>query len=224
MSVPVATADGLVPVFGHAREPRRTAGPAADVTSPDTRDVPGHDPVVALLPAVLDGDEEAFAQVWRHLHPPLLRYLRVREGDVAEDVAAETWLQVVRDLPRFSGDAREFRSWVFTLARHRAVDAGRARAARPSTPTDEVVDLGQVRSAEAEVMEQATTEAALALVATLPAAQAEMVMLRVVAGLSVAEVAAVVGRRPGTVAVNVHRGLKKLARSHTAPRAWEGRR
>ncbi|MFB9763304.1 RNA polymerase sigma factor, partial [Nocardioides kongjuensis] len=52
------------------------------------------------------------------------------------------------------------------------------------------------------------------LVATLPAHQAEMVMLRVVAGLSVAEVAAIVGKKPGTVAVNIHRALKKLAHTH----------
>jgi RNA polymerase sigma-70 factor (ECF subfamily) len=56
----------------------------------------------------------------------------------------------------------------------------------------------------------------LRLVATLPPEQAEMVMLRVVAGLDVATVAELVGKKPGTVRVAVHRALKSLARD---PRA-----
>lgn len=172
------------------------------------------DPLGEPLARALDGDEDAFGEVWRLLHPLLLRYLRVRERDAADDIAAETWLHVVRDLHRFSGGPAEFRAWVFTLGRHRAIDAGRARAARPSTPTAEVIDIGTAPSAEAAALERVDTEAAVRLVATLPPAQAEMVMLRVVAGLSVAEVAAIVGKKPGTVAVGVHRALKKLARTH----------
>jgi RNA polymerase sigma-70 factor (ECF subfamily) len=177
-------------------------------------DRPATDPLGEPLARALDGDEDAFGEVWRLLHPPLLRYLKVRERDTAEDVAAETWLHVVRDLHRFSGGPAEFRAWVFTLGRHRAIDAGRARAARPSTPTAEVIDIGTAPSAEAAALERVDTEAAVRLVATLPAHQAEMVMLRVVAGLSVAEVAAIVDKKPGTVAVNIHRALKKLAHTH----------
>ncbi len=183
------------------------------VLTPSER-TPVVDPLEEPLQRALDGDEQAFAEVWRLLHPPLLRYLRVRDGDTAEDIAAETWLHVVKDLCRFSGGPGDFRAWVFTLGRNRAIDAGRARAARPSTPTAEVIDIGTAPSAEAAALERADTEAALRLVATLPAAQAEMVMLRVVAGLPVTEVAAIVGKKPGTVAVNVHRALKKLAGTH----------
>lgn len=172
------------------------------------------DPLGEPLARALDGDEDAFGEVWRLVHPALLRYLRVRERDSAEDIAAETWLHVVRDLHRFTGGPAEFRAWIFTLGRHRAIDAGRARAARPSTPTADVIDIGTAPSAEAAALERVDTEAAVRLVATLPPHQAEMVMLRVVAGLSVAEVAAIVDKKPGTVAVNVHRALKKLARTH----------
>lgn len=155
------------------------------------------------------------------MNPPLLRYLRVREPAAADDIASETWLHVVRDLATFSGSGREFRSWLFTLARHRAIDAARARAARPSTPTGEVIEIGTVPSAETAAIEQMDTDAALRLVGTLPEAQAEMVMLRVVAGLPVAEVAQIVGKKPGTVAVSVHRALKRLARAPQAHAAQE---
>jgi RNA polymerase sigma-70 factor (ECF subfamily) len=156
--------------------------------------------------------------LWRTLHPPLLRYLTVRGDEAPEDLAAETWLQVVRDLRRFVGGVPEFRAWLFTVARHRAIDQGRARASRPVVPMAEPHDdrADTAPSAEQHAVEREATAAALQLVATLPAEQAEMVMLRVVAGLDVAAVAELVGKKPGAVRVAVHRALKSLSRD---PRA-----
>ncbi len=152
--------------------------------------------------------------LWRALHPPLLRYLAVRGNDNPEDVAGETWLQVVRDLDGFRGDAQAFRGWLFTVARHRAVDAGRATAARPSVPVADPATAGEhpaAPSAEQHVVEQDATARALDLVRSLPPAQAEMVMLRVVAGLDVQQVADLVGKQPGAVRVAVHRALRSLS-------------
>ena len=168
---------------------------------------------------------QGFTVLWRTLHPPLLRYLTVRGNDAPEDLAAETWLQVVRDLDGFRGDAQAFRGWLFTVARHRAVDQGRARATRPV-----VTGRGAARrraprrstpSAEHDAVEREATAAALRLVATLPPDQAEMVMLRVVAGLDVAVVAELVGKKPGAVRVAVHRALKSLSRDPRARSARE---
>jgi RNA polymerase sigma-70 factor, ECF subfamily len=150
--------------------------------------------------------------VWRALHPPLLRYLVVRGDDAPEDIASETWMHVVRGLPGFDGDAAAFRAWLFTIARHRAIDQGRARSRRPVVPVPEVASRDVVPSAEEQVVEKDATTRALELVATLPPAQAEMVMLRVVAGLEVADVAKLVDKKPGAVRVAVHRALQTLAR------------
>lgn len=172
-----------------------------------------------------DGDELGFAALWRALHPPLLRYLAVRGNEAPEDLAAETWLQVIRDLSSFTGGVPEFRAWLFTVARHRAIDQGRARSARPVVPVAEPGTVGaEVRSASAEeaAVESETTAAALRLVATLPPAQAEMVMLRVVAGLDVAAVAALVGKTPGAVRVAVHRGLKALSQDPKVRSSMKG--
>jgi RNA polymerase sigma-70 factor (ECF subfamily) len=160
-------------------------------------------------------------ELWRTLQPPLLRYLTVRGNDSPEDLAAETWLRVIRDLPGFMGRSGEFRAGLFTVARNRAIDHGRARAARPVVPVAEVVDPALVPSAELAALERVSTEAALRLVATLPPEQAEMVMLRVVAGLDVQVVASIVGKRPGTVRVSVHRALRTLSRDPAARSAWE---
>ena len=175
------------------------------------------DALTEAIHAARGGDEDAFVVVWKTLHPPLLRYLRVRGDDGPEDLASETWMHVMKGLDTFVGDAREFRAWLFTIARHRAVDAGRARTRRPSVPVADVTELhpeqrNTAPSAEDTALDNDATERALRLVATLPAAQAEMVMLRVVAGLDVADVAEMLEKKPGTVRVTVHRALQTLAR------------
>jgi RNA polymerase sigma-70 factor (ECF subfamily) len=161
------------------------------------------------------GDEAGFAELWRALHPRLLRYLRVRSGRNYEDVAAETWLQAIRDLHSFIGNADGFRAWLFTLARHRAIDAARAAAARPQVSIPDFTAVGRqptTPAAESEALEHISTEHAIELVKRLPADQADMVMLRVVAGLDVSVVAEIVEKSPGAVRVSVHRGLRALAR------------
>jgi RNA polymerase sigma-70 factor (ECF subfamily) len=214
----------------HQSEPTgdRTGGRSPARTSPGLVEHETGDALDRALDLALDrarrGDEGGFAQLWRALHPPLLRYLTVRGDEAPEDIAAETWLQVVRDLRGFRGGYPEFRAWLFTIARHRAVDQGRARAARPVVPVAEPHDVqahdaraDAVPSAEQHAAERESTAAALRLVATLPRDQAELVMLRVVAGLDVATVAEIVGKKPGAVRVAVHRALKSLARTTNGP-------
>lgn len=167
-----------------------------------------------LLDAARRGDDRSYAVLWRYFNPPVLRYLRVLGApSEAEDVAAATWLEVVKGLERFEGGDADFRAWIFTIARHRLFDLRRYHSRRPQTVTG---DSGHERpdhgADTAKLAESAAaTEAALALIATLPPDQAEIVMLRVVAGLDVAAVAAIVGKKPGTVRVLTHRALKRLA-------------
>jgi RNA polymerase sigma-70 factor, ECF subfamily len=160
------------------------------------------------------GDEEAFAFLFRDVQPSLLRYLLVITPD-AEDVAGDTWLQVVTGLSGFRGGEEAFRAWLFTIARHRAADAGRSRARRAAVP------LAPGAAGEAErpaapdaadlALESISARAVVALIATLPRDQAEIVMLRVVAGLDVTDVARIVGKSPGAVRVAAHRALRRLA-------------
>ncbi len=85
----------------------------------------------ALLLRVREGDTSAFAELFGQYQPMLLRFLRTQTDEV-EDVASEVWLSVIRDLRRFHGDESKFRSWLFTIARHRAIDAGWRNGAAPS--------------------------------------------------------------------------------------------
>jgi RNA polymerase sigma-70 factor (ECF subfamily) len=159
------------------------------------------------------GDEDAFASLWRDLQPGLLRSLQVVDRPGAEDIAAETWIDVTRSLGRFSGDEGGFRAWVFTIARRRHLDSLRAAGRRPrSSDTEEGMEGLAGDDDPAHRLEQElSTETALELIAALPPDQAEVVALRVVGDLDVDQVAKLVGKRPGTVRVLAHRGLRRLA-------------
>jgi RNA polymerase sigma-70 factor (ECF subfamily) len=167
-----------------------------------------------LLAAAQGGDEEAFAVLWRHLQPALLRYFQVAAPQAAEDLAADTWLSVIRRLQQFRGDEGAFRAWVFTVARHRAIDWRRQATRRPTTsvPAEQLTERPAPDDPVAQVLEGQSTRAALALLTALPADQAEVVALRVLGGLEVTEVARIVGKRPGAVRVLAHRGLRRLAK------------
>lgn len=157
------------------------------------------------------GDEVAFTRVFRAVQPLVLRYLGTLAGDAAEDLAADTWVQVVRGLPRFRGDEDGFRGWVFTIARGKWVDHVRRVGRQPAIHDESfALDLPALRQVEDQVVEMFSTEQALALIRRLPPDQAEVLMLRVVADLDVAATAAVIGKRPGAVRVLSHRGLRRL--------------
>jgi RNA polymerase sigma-70 factor (ECF subfamily) len=166
----------------------------------------------ATLDAARLGDDRALAALWRELQPALLRYLRAGDPGAAEDIASDTWLEVTRRLDRFSGGEREFRAWLFTIARHRLID-GRRRAARHRTaPVAWLPDRPGDDDPASDVLIDISTEASLRLVSLLPPEQAAAVRLRVMAGLDTVEVAQIMGKQPGNVRVLSHRGLRNLAR------------
>jgi len=178
----------------------------------DTLHVVGEEFAV-LLAAAQDGSQDAFAVLWRDANPALLRYLRVVASENAEDIAAETWVQVVRTLPKFTGDEAAWRAWLFTTARRRLLDQARLRKRHPTEPLDDIsaAEVPRAVGAEQVAMDNIATEWAMALLSRLPQQQAEVILLRVVAGLDTEVVAGMLGRSPGAVRVAAHRGLRKLA-------------
>ncbi|MFI1398973.1 RNA polymerase sigma factor [Streptomyces sp. NPDC020681] len=164
--------------------------------------------------AAQDGDESAFRTVYRAVHPRLLGYVRTLVGDPdAEDVASEAWLQIARDLGRFSGDADRFRGWAARIARNRALDHIRMRGRRPAVGADETELTSKPAESDTadEAMEALATGNTMALIAQLPQDQAEAVVLRVVVGLDAKSAAKTLGKRPGAVRTAAHRGLKRLS-------------
>jgi RNA polymerase sigma-70 factor, ECF subfamily len=159
------------------------------------------------------GDDEAFRRLYRALQPVLLRYLQTLVGADAEDVAAEAWLQISRDIRTFRGDWDRFRGWTVTIARHRAMDHLRSQRRRPavSMPVHHLLDLPADHDTAARAEESVATNEALAMIAALPRDQAEAVYLRVLVGLDAQACGKILGKRAGAVRTAAYRGLRQLA-------------
>ncbi|WP_180931811.1 RNA polymerase sigma factor [Streptomyces sp. AJS327] len=176
--------------------------------------------LTAAVRSAQEGDEAAFRAVYRAVHPRLLGYVRTLVADAdAEDVTSEAWLQIARDLSRFSGDADRFRGWAARIARNRALDHIRMRGRRPAVGGDEseLTSLPGGADTADEALEALGTGRTMALISRLPRDQAEAVVLRVVVGLDAKSAARVLGKRPGAVRTAAHRGLRRLAELLEAP-------
>lgn len=169
--------------------------------------------VEEVIEGARQGDADALGQLWRTYHHLLLRYFRGKGMAEPEDLASNVWLEVASSLPRFEGDEQDFRRWLFTIAARRRIDDIRSSKRRTEfqrRTEPAVADL--VAPDASEGAEHALAlDRALAIISTLPADQAEAVLLRVVADLGVSDVAVIMGRLEGNVRVLVHRGLKRLS-------------
>jgi RNA polymerase sigma-70 factor (ECF subfamily) len=169
----------------------------------------------AALARARDGDKEAFADLYRTFASPLLSYLatRVRRRDDAEDLVAQTFLEAMRDIRRFNGDASGFRAWLFRIAHHRAIDLARQRDRRPEEGLEAAEHEADPVAADEEAIGRVERARLWKAVEALPDEQRRVLVLRLGSGLSSAEIAAVVGKRPGAVKALQHRALANLAKA-----------
>jgi RNA polymerase sigma-70 factor (ECF subfamily) len=167
-----------------------------------------------VLAAAREGAEWAWTRLYRSLAGPLLGYLRLRGAHEPEDLLGEVFLQLARNLPRFQGTERQFRSWAFTVAHNRTIDERRKRRRHPVDPIGSFEEHHEVTgdtTVEA-ALERVHTEGVARLLDDLAPAQREVLLLRIVAGLTLPECAAVTGRSVGAVKALQRRGLIALAR------------
>jgi RNA polymerase sigma-70 factor (ECF subfamily) len=167
-----------------------------------------------IVAGARSGDPDALASLYRALQPALVGFLTGLAPSEAEDLAAETWIDAARCLPTLKGRGAAFRRLLFTIARRRVIDSGRKRQRRRTEPTD-LSDLAQLAAGtepDAVVIDLDSSKRAIGQIAALLSpAQAEIVLLRVVGGLTVDEVADVVGRSPASVSLIQHRALRRVA-------------
>lgn len=172
---------------------------------------PAEPEIDEAIQAAQNGDEAAFRVLFRHLQPRLLRYLAALVGPDAEDVAADAWLQIARDLGTFRGNADQLRGWVSRIARSRATFHLRYLNRRP-IQDDDLLDLMSPENVERSALDRLSADKTIALISALPRDQAEAVLLRVVMGLDAVMAAQVLGKRPGAVRAAAHQGMRTLAK------------
>lgn len=184
----------------------------------DDAEAPGPVDLSAAVTAAVAGDEDAFGVLYNEVQPGLLRYLRVLVGQDAEDVASETWLQIARDIRWYAGKTTRFREWAATAAHRRAT--AHLRHTTRTTPVEDLDCLPGHGDTETQAVNSVTTDAAIALIGSLPREQAEAVLLRVVVGLDAKAAGRVLGKRAGAVRTAAHRGLRQLARKVQKETTW----
>ena len=178
--------------------------------------IPGERLDAAVAEAVA-GSRDALREVVETIRPIVVRYIRARLGTTervglsADDVAQEVCLAAIQALPRYQDQGRPFLAFVYGIAAHKVADAHRAAARNKSDPTDVVPERYSPDVGPEQMALQADTSARMnKLLAVLPDKQREILILRIVVGLSAEETADAVGSTPGAVRVAQHRALARL--------------
>lgn len=167
-----------------------------------------------VLTAARAGAGWAAERLWRSLAPAVAGYLRAQGAAEPDDLTSEVFIGVFRGLAAFSGTEEQFRSWVFTIAHRRLVDDRRRLSRRPPPgpldPDDACSPAAD--SAEHEALGRLGSRQVAALCDQLVPDQRDVLLLRLVAGLTVDEVATALGRSEGAVKALQRRAVLALRR------------
>ena len=162
-----------------------------------------------VLVAAQAGAPWAFEQLYRDLAPSVTGYLRLHRAVEPDDLASETFIGVFTGLNGFTGDEAALRAWVFTIAHRRLVDDWRRRSRRPQV-SDDPGDLTELCGGDVEddALVGLGTETVHRLCAELPDDQRSVLLLRILADLTVEQVAQAIGRSVGATKALQRRGLR----------------
>lgn len=171
----------------------------------------------SVLLAAQAGASWACTHIWVEYAPAVAAFLAARGSREPEDLTSEVFLAVFDRIRDFSGDVSSFRSFVFSVAYRRLVDELRMRSRRGETAEwSPENDPRRAPSAEEEASSRLGDERARALLDDLPPDQRDVMVLRIVADLTVEQVAEVLHKRPGAVKALQRRALENL-RKKVAP-------
>lgn len=166
-----------------------------------------------MLAAAQSGAEWAWARLYHSVAGQVLGYMRAQGAREAEDLLGEVFMQIARNISGFSGTEDGFRSWVFTIAHHRVIDERRSRRRRPVVPVETVADRPEPGPSSADqALDRVATEQVRTLIDQLAPAQRDVLMLRIVAGMTLPEIAEALGRTVGSVKALQRRGIASLRR------------
>ncbi len=196
-------------------QPRSATAPGAERgVPPEEATAPPDDDVWTLVRRAQDGDAEAFGRLYDHYVTMVHRYLLHRVGDraQAEDFTSETFVRALRRIDSLSFQGRDVGAWLVTIARNIVRDHVKSSRFRLEVTTADMRDADRVTDGPEDAVVQAlTNEQLLACIRQLGGEQQECISLRFLQGLSVAETAAVMGKKDGAVKALQHRAVRRLA-------------
>ena len=171
-----------------------------------------------VLAAAQENAGWALTRLYESLAPAVVGYMRSQGMQEAEDLTSDVFVAVLSRTRSFSGTEAQFRKWVFTIAHHRIVDERRKNGRAPHVEPIDGADLAgrQARGgAEDEALGRLGTERVRLLLDALTPDQRDVLVLRVIAGMSVDEVAGTLDKRPDAVKALQRRALAALRRQRT---------
>lgn len=172
------------------------------------------------------GDKDALSRLWSLLNPGLLRYLGSLGCSFSEDIASESWISLARVLPRFQGNLSSLQGLLFQIARARLYDQLRKNY-RQQGPglvlVDESTVSDRLRTTIGPGMDENSSKTTEWL-SRIPASQAEVVVMRVIVGLSHYEISQIVGKSQGAVRILFFRGLENLEKVVTGKKSGNKRK
>jgi RNA polymerase sigma-70 factor (TIGR02952 family) len=197
----------------------RASSEAFPVAEPDEPNVAAPpDPegvdVWALVHRAQEGDAEAFGELYDHYVTMVHRYVYHRVGDraTAEDVTSETFVRALRRIDSLSFQGRDVGAWLVTIARNIVLDHVKSSRYRLEVTTADMRDADRATDGpEDAVVAHLTNRELLACVRQLGSEQQECIVLRFIHGLSVAETAAIMGKKDGAIKALQHRAVRRLA-------------
>jgi len=161
------------------------------------------------------GDREAFETIYRDVAPLVIGYLRANRVRDAEDLAGEVFVTMVQRIHRFDGDEKHFRSWLLTICHRRMVDAVRRAQRRPEDllPAEELGKrVNKDPSGENQAIERIEALGIVELMNDLSDLQREAISLRVLADLSIRDVARIMDKPETAVKALLRRATASMAR------------
>lgn len=170
-----------------------------------------------LIEPAAAGDRRAVSEILRLVQPLVQRYCRTRLGNTAhlhvtaDDVTQEVLMATVSAIPRYRDQGKSFLAFVYGIAANKVSDAFRGAQVHPAYPVAEIPDLASP-AAGPEEWALATERGAVAreLMEQLNPVHRQVLVMRIVLGLSAAETAAALGTSAGVVRVMQYRALNKL--------------
>lgn len=168
-----------------------------------------------LVPQARAGDHRSLQRIMEIIHPVVLRYARARIGGgrqpTPEDVAQEICLAVATSIGKFVDQGRPFMAFVYGISSNKVADAHRAMSRDKSTPTEDVPDSEpDTFTPEEFALVKDGSNRVRELLDLLSEKAREILILRIIVGLSAEETAEMVGSTPGAVRVAQHRALTTL--------------
>jgi RNA polymerase sigma-70 factor, ECF subfamily len=171
-----------------------------------------------LVEGARNGDAQAFASLFRSTLPIVFGNLRSRCGDraLAEDLTSEAYLRAMRAIPGFEGGSRDFLAWILRIARNLHLDHVKSGRFRLETVVDEMPERQSASTPEMEALGRVEGSQLREALGRLTPEQQEVLSLRFLQGLPIADVAEIVGRNEGAVKALQFRALRSLGRILTA--------